>query len=82
MAMLIEFDQSTLANMTAALDFLCKKIPADKETPEARKQIADELIACAKMGKRTYVDFQDAGEKRLAKIIRPQRSRWSAWLRR
>jgi len=80
--MLIEFDQSTLANMTAALDFVCKKIPADKDTPELRKQIADEMIACAKLGRRTYVDFQDAGEKRLAEIARPQRARWLAWLRR
>jgi hypothetical protein len=80
--MLIEFDQSTLANMTAALDFVCKKIPADKDTSEIRKQIADEMVACAKLGKRTYVDFQDAGTRRLAEILRPQRSRWSAWLRR
>jgi len=80
--MLIEFDQSTLANMTAALDFVCKKIPADKDTSEIRKQIADEMVACAKLGKRTYVDFQDAGARRLAEILRPQRSRWSAWLRR
>jgi len=27
--MLTEFDQSTIANMTAALDFVCKKIAAD-----------------------------------------------------
>jgi hypothetical protein len=26
--MLIEFDQNTLANMTAALEFVCKRIPA------------------------------------------------------
>jgi hypothetical protein len=27
--MLNDFDQSTIANMTAALDFVCKKIGAD-----------------------------------------------------
>jgi hypothetical protein len=28
--MLTEFDQTMIANMTAALDFICKKIPANK----------------------------------------------------
>jgi hypothetical protein len=27
--MLTEFNQTTIANMTAALDFVCKKLPAD-----------------------------------------------------
>ena len=31
--MLIEFDQNTIANMTAALDYVCKKIPADRDRP-------------------------------------------------
>jgi hypothetical protein len=32
--MLTEFDQNTIANMTAALDYVCKKIPADKDSNE------------------------------------------------
>jgi hypothetical protein len=32
--MLIDFDQTTIANMTAALDQTCKKIPPDKDTHE------------------------------------------------
>ena len=50
---LTEFDQTTIANMTAALDYVCKKIPADKDTNELRKSIADELVRCARMGRRT-----------------------------
>jgi hypothetical protein len=42
--MLTEFDQTTIANMTAALDFICKKIPADKDSSELRKRIGDELM--------------------------------------
>lgn len=80
--MLIEFDQSTLANMTAALEFVCKRIPADKDTPELRKQLADEMIACARSGKRKYVDFQEAGTKALAEITRSRRSSWLGWFRR
>jgi len=53
--MLTEFDQNT------ALDFVCKKIPADKDSTELRKKIADELIQCARSGKRTVIDLQNAG---------------------
>jgi hypothetical protein len=48
--MLTEFDQNTIANMTAALDYVCKKIPADRDSTELRKRIADELIQCATAG--------------------------------
>ena len=59
--MLTEFDQNTIANMTAALDYVCKKIPADKDSTELRKRIADELIQCARSGKRSVIDLQNAG---------------------
>lgn len=74
--MLIDFDQNTLANMTAALEHVCKRIPADKDTPDMRKRIADELIACARAGRRNYVDFQDVGTKALAEILRQRPSKW------
>ena len=78
--MLIEFDQSTLANMTAALEYVCKRLPAEKDTPEARKRIADEMIACAKSGRRTFLELQDAGAKVLDGIVQPKRSRWIGWI--
>ncbi|GIQ74896.1 hypothetical protein BraRD5C2_33370 [Bradyrhizobium sp. RD5-C2] len=59
--MLTEFDQNTIANMTAALDFVCKKIPADKDSDELRKQIADGLILCARNGSCSLADLQAAG---------------------
>ena len=55
--MLIEFDQNTVANMTAALDYVCKRIPADRDSRETRKRVADAMIACAKAGSRDYSDF-------------------------
>ena len=78
---MLEFDQNTLANMTAALEWVCKKIPAAQDTPEIRKEIADAMVACAKSGRRTYVDFQDVGTRRLAEITKPERSRWFSWFR-
>ena len=56
--MLTKFDQNTIANMTAALDYVCKKIPADRDSTELRKQIANELIQCARSRKHTLIELQ------------------------
>ena len=47
--MLTEFDQKTIANMTAALDFVCKKFLRIRTAPSF--EIADELIQCARSSK-------------------------------
>lgn len=59
--MLIEYDQTTLANMTAALDSVCKKISAGQDSPELRRRIADAMIKVARDGRRAFVDFRAAG---------------------
>ena len=80
--MLIEFDQNTIANMTAALDYVCKKLPANKDNHECRKRIADAMMACAHSGRITFLDFQNAGMEVLQKIVRPPRFNWYGLLRR
>jgi hypothetical protein len=60
---LIEFDQTTMANMTAALDAVCKRIPPEKDSHEVRKRIADAMVACAKSGRRTLVISKTSGRK-------------------
>jgi hypothetical protein len=77
--MLTEFDQTTIANMTAALDFVCKKIPADKDTDELRKRVADELIRCARTGRRSLLDLQQDGMKVMEQTVKPARSKWFRW---
>jgi hypothetical protein len=77
--MLTEFDQTTIANMTAALDFVCKKIPADKDTDELRKRVADELVRCARTGRRSLVDLQQDGLKVMEETLRPPRPKWFRW---
>jgi hypothetical protein len=77
--MLTEFDQTTIANMTAALDFVCKKIPADKDTDELRKRVADELIRCARDGRRSLIDLQRGGMKVVEETVKPPRSNWFKW---
>lgn len=74
--MLTEFDQNTLANMTAALEYVCKKIPAEKDTYELRKQIGDAMIGLAGHGGRTFISFQSAGLKVLDEITRPTKTHW------
>lgn len=59
--MLIEYDQTTLANMTAALDSVCKKISSGQDCSELRKRIADAMIKVAREGRRSFADFQAAG---------------------
>jgi hypothetical protein len=68
--MLIEFDQNIMANMTAALAYVCERIPADKDRYDTRKRIADAMIASAHSGWRTLNDFQNVGLKVLAEITR------------
>ena len=62
--MLTEFDQNTMANMTAALEDVCNKIPVEKDGHGTRKSIADAMFASAKSGNRTYLRFSDRGSDR------------------
>jgi hypothetical protein len=68
---LTEFDQNTMANMTAALEYVCKQIPKDRDNHAIRKRIADAMVDSAKSGSRSYVDLQNAGTGVLAEALRP-----------
>ena len=74
--MLTEFDQSTIANMTAALEYVCKKIPPEKDSEVLRKRIGAVVIDCANQGRRTFIDFQIAGLAALAAAVQPPRFGW------
>ena len=56
--MLVEFDQTTIDNMTTALSAVCKKIPPEKDSYELRKRIADTMVECAQSSGRatTWAD--------------------------
>jgi hypothetical protein len=74
--MLTEFDQNTIANMTAALEYVCKRIPLEKNTPDLRKRIGAAMIQSANRGSRTFIDFQNAGTNVLAEALRPPKFDW------
>jgi hypothetical protein len=75
-AMLTEFDQNTIASMTAALEYVCKKIPVDKDSHELRKQLGDAMTRAARSGTRTLTDFQNVGLQALKETAPPPRSSW------
>jgi hypothetical protein len=66
--MFIEFDQTTIDNMTVALEYVCDKLPRNKDTHENRKRIADAMIASARSGKHSVRDFQRLGSKTVQEI--------------
>jgi hypothetical protein len=74
--MLIEFDPATVANMTAALEHVCDKLPRNKDTHENRKRIADVMIASARSGNHTLKDFQQLGSKTLLEITGASHTSW------
>jgi hypothetical protein len=64
---------------TSSLQVTARKkppIPADKDSHENRKLIADAMVASGHAGKRTFVDFQEAGMKVLGEIVRPPKFNW------
>lgn len=77
--MLTKFDQNTIANMTAALEYVCKRIPSDCDTHALRKHIGDAMIASANGGRRTFIDFQNAGLKALDDVTSPSKANWFRW---
>ena len=74
--MLTEFDQTTIANMTAALEYVCKKIPAGRDTHAFRKLLGDAIIRAANSGRSSYSELQTAGMKALDDTLSPANSGW------
>jgi hypothetical protein len=61
MTSLLKFDQTTLANMTAALEYVYRKLPHDRDNPPIRKFIAQQIIATANRGPTALADLTNAG---------------------
>jgi altronate dehydratase len=61
------FDSRILANMNAALDFVCGNA-LDGEAHVVRKRVAKQIIKCASDGNTTLVELIAAGERALIKV--------------
>ncbi|MDP2356772.1 MAG: hypothetical protein Q8M31_12015 [Beijerinckiaceae bacterium] len=76
MKSLLTFDQTTLANMTAALEYVCRKLPPDRDNPAIRKYIADEIIAASRKGQSSLGDLTSAGLKVVNVYLFPPGRSW------
>jgi hypothetical protein len=56
------FDARTLTNMNVALERACQRRP-DGENHKVRRRVAQRIIQCAKMGKKTLAALTKAGER-------------------
>jgi hypothetical protein len=69
---MLEFDSSTLANMTAALDHGCKMLPAEFDSVENRKRLGDALIAAARSRKQSLPQLIEVAEDEVTAITGQQ----------
>jgi hypothetical protein len=66
---MLEFDSSTLANMTAALDHGCKMLPTQFDTAENRKRLGKAIVAAARSYKRSLPQLTEVAEGEVAAIL-------------
>ena len=78
MISMLQFDQSTLANMTAALEYVCRKLPPDRDNPAIRKHIAAEIVAACQKGQTSHEELASVGLKIVNSYLFPP-GRSSAW---
>jgi hypothetical protein len=73
---LLDLDQSTLANLTAALEYVCRKLPPDRDNPAIRKYIAGELVAMSNKGQTALGELTGAGIKVVNSYLFPPGRPW------
>lgn len=78
---LLHLDQTTLANMTAALEYTCRKLPPDRDNATIRKAVADDIIAAAESGCSALADLTGAGLRVVNEQLFPPKRQWLRFLR-
>ena len=76
MKSLLHLDQTTLANMTAALEYACRKLPPDRDNAPIRKAIADEITAAAERGCSELGELTCAGLRISNEQLFPPKRPW------
>lgn len=75
---MLKFDQNTIANMTAALDYAYKKIPLGTDNQTIRKQIANAITRSAEEGNISLSQLKDAGLLVINEVLFPSKRSWSS----
>ena len=76
MISMLQFDQSTLASMTAALEYVCRKLPPDRDNRAVRKHIADEILAACQKGQTSHGELTSVGLKVVNSYLFPPGRAW------
>lgn len=76
MSSLLKFDQTTLANMTASLEYVTRKLPLDRDNPAIRKQIASAIVASAEDGNTSLGKLTDVALAHVNLYLFPPGRRW------
>jgi hypothetical protein len=76
MTSLLNLDQTTLANMTAALEYVYQKLPPDRDNPTIRKDIKEDLIAAANAGQTSLSALTNVGLKAANFYLFPPGRSW------
>jgi len=61
MISILQLDQTTIANLTAALEYVCRKLPPERDNHSIRKYIAGEMIGAASKGQTSLSDLMGVG---------------------
>jgi hypothetical protein len=76
MTSLLNLDQTTLANMTAALEYVYRKLPPDRDNLAIRKHIGEATIAAAHSGQTSLSALTNVGLKMVNGYLFPPSLSW------
>ena len=76
MTSMLKFDQTTLANMAAALDYACRKLPRDRDIPAIREYIAGEIVAAANKGTTSLSELSNVALHAVNSYLFPPARSW------
>ena len=63
-----DFDQRTYANMTVALEQVCRLLPKTRDNHISRSFVAERILACARNDGQTLSAFRAAGRRAVAEL--------------
>ena len=67
--------------MTAALEYVCRKLPPDRDNQAIRKCVAEEIMAASEKGQTSLGDLTGAGPKVVNGLLFPPSRAWLKALR-
>ena len=73
---MLSLDQTILANMTAALEYACRKLPPERDNPAIRKHVAEAIIAVSMNNQATLGALTDAGLDVVNVFLFPPKRPW------